>query len=193
MSEWHPLALTAIILAGLAIPMILGMAVMKLLRERPQSQRPESMPPPAVGTTTTTAITTTTTGQADEIRCPCGAKATKPRPKYRVWEIPVVGRVLTRQKDAFGEPEVCDAHAEVANAVIDERLAMAKLAEARSERDRITALANSNDVLAEIVSSLPEDRQRAYKRSLQPAPVVRVLRVANGEDSSGSGNSGTDA
>jgi hypothetical protein len=190
MSEWHPLALTAMILVGLAVPMILGMAVIRLLREKPQSQRPESMPPPAVGTMTT-AITTTT--PAEEIRCPCGAKATKPRPKYRVWEIPVVGRVLTRQKDAFGEPEVCDAHAEVANAVIDERLAMAKLAEARSERDRITALANSNDVLAEIVSSLPEDRQRAYKRSLQPTPVVRVLRVANGEDSSGNGNSGTDA
>lgn len=187
MSDWHPLAITAVILVGLAIPMILGMAVVKLLREKPQSQRPESAPPALGPSLPPSALA------LEEIRCPCGAKATKPRPKYRVWEIPVVGRVLTRQKDTFGEPEVCDAHAEVANAVIDERLAMAKLAEARSERDRITALANGNDILTEIVSSLPEDRQRAYKRSLQPTPVVRVLRVANGEDGSGNGNSGTDA
>lgn len=188
MNDWHPLAITAVILVGLAIPVILGMAIVKLLREKPQSQRPD-LTPPAPGTTTALMVS----APPEEIRCPCGAKATKPRPKYRVWEVPVVGRVLTRQKDAFGDPEVCDAHAEVANAVIDERLALAKLAEARSERDRITALANSNDVLAEIVSSLPEDRQRAYKRSLQPTPVVRVLRVANGEDGSGNGNSGTDA
>lgn len=113
----------------------------------------------------------------EEPRCPCGAIATRPLPRHKVVEVPIVGRIVLRQRDAFGMPVVCDAHADVAATVIDERIAEAKLADARAERDRITALANAGDILGAVAGTLPEAQRKAYERSLRPAPVVRQLKA----------------
>lgn len=106
----------------------------------------------------------------DEPRCPCGAVATRPIPRHKVVEVPLVGRLVLRQRDAFGAPVVCDSHADVAATVIDERIAEARLADARAERDRITALANGTDPLAAIVGTLPEAQRKAWERRPKALP-----------------------
>lgn len=164
MSDWHPVAIFMVGLIIVALPLTIGAAIVKVAREH------------------RTALTIKAPESTDDLRCPCGAKATRPRPRYRVWDLPVVGRVVRRERDSFGILEICDAHAEVANAVIDERIAIARLSEAHAERERITQLANSGDVLQEIVQTLPEDRQKAYARSLRPLPVVKILPAPNGEE-----------
>ena len=69
--------------------------------------------------------------------------------------------------------------------VIDERIAEARLADARAERDRITALANGGDVLGAVAATLPETQRKAYERSLRPMPAVRALKAANGDEGDG--------
>lgn len=121
----------------------------------------------------------------EEPRCPCGAVATRTIPRHKVVEVPFIGRIVLRQRDAFGAFVVCDAHADVAATVIDERIAEARLADARAERDRITALANGGDVLGAVAATLPETQRKAYERSLRPMPAVRALKAANGDEGEG--------
>lgn len=107
---------------------------------------------------------------AETRMCPCGAVATSPLPRHKVIEIPILGRRVVRQQDPFGEPVVCDAHADVARTVIDERIAMAQLADASAARERITALANAGDVISVVAGTLPEAQRKAWERRPKALP-----------------------
>lgn len=156
-------------LSALGVAFAIAVSVWQWLRKRKAPEKPAEVQ-----------------AAPEDPRCPCGAVATHPLPRHKVVELPIVGRIVLRQRDPFGAPVVCDAHADVAATVVDERIAEAKLADARAERDRITALANGTDALSAVVGTLPEEKQKAYARSLRPAPVVRQLKAANGEE----GNAG---
>jgi len=149
-----------------AVPLTAAAAVVKHRRDKAAEKAPLKV---------AEAAPVTAPPPPDGPRCPCGAPATRPLPRARVWEVPLLGRLITRQRDAFGEAVVCDSHSDVADTVIDERIAEARLADARAQRDKITALANGADVLGTVVGTLPEDKQKAYARSLRPMPTVRAL------------------
>lgn len=179
MSEWHPLAITIMSLLALAVPLTIGAAIVKIAQEK-KGPRSDSAPPlPSL------MISANGNGAEDPL-CPCGLKATKALPRARVIEVPILGRLVRRQHDAFAELRVCDLHADVAAAYLDEQIAAARLHDARSERDRLAALANQAlETMSAVVSHMPEEAQRRHARSLRPGSVVRVLRTANGGEENG--------
>ena len=189
MSEWHPLSVVVLTLLALAVPLTVGAAIVKVVRERKEDRKEDRKE---------SVVVARAAEMVEERFCPCGRRATRARPRYRVWRLPLFGRIVFRQTDSFAEHEVCDEHAEVANTVIDEQIALANLTAVRAERDRFTQLANSNDVVQEVVQSLPEekrkaykvylDKQRAHERSLRTVTAVAVLRASN--DDTGTENQG---
>jgi hypothetical protein len=157
-----------------AVPLTLAAAVVKHRRDRAAEKAPPKVAEVAPVTSAPPA--------PDGPRCPCGAPATRPLPRARVWEVPLLGRLITRQRDAFGEAVVCDAHADVADTVIDERIAEARLADARAQRDRFTALANAVDVVAAVATTLPEAQRRQWERRRAQCNPVREQRQVTGKD-----------
>ncbi|MBM3984027.1 MAG: hypothetical protein FJ304_27920 [Planctomycetes bacterium] len=148
-------------LSAVGLVVAVGMSVWQWLRRRKAPQRAaEPAPLP------------------EEARCPCGAPATHPLPRARVWEVPLVGRWVRRERDGFGVVAVCELHADVAAAYLDEQIAAARLHGARAERDRLAALANqAAETMATVTQSIPEDARRRAR--LKPAQV-RVLRGDEG-------------
>lgn len=162
-----PLSLLVVGLFIVAIPLVTIVAWKQRSRDKaPPSTRPELEKP------------------VDEVRCPCGAVASHPLPRARVVEIPLIGRWVRRERDGFAVPVVCELHADVAAAYLDEQIAAAKLHEARSERDKLAALANqAAETMASVTASIPEEARRRAK--LKPA-TVRVLKAVNDEGEGGS-------
>lgn len=164
----------------LAVPLTLAAAIVRRRAEKAAEKRLEAAAPAV-----------TAQAPPDAPRCPCGAPATRPLPRARVLELPLVGRIVRRDRDAFGEAVVCEAHSDVADTVIDERIAEARLAEARAQRDKITALANGGDVLGAVVAALPEEKQRAYLRALRSLPPVPVRVLPRATDDGAEERTGT--